>query len=32
MIVTPLPYGGMCYRLLLAAHLLAHTEAHGGSS
>ena len=31
MIVTPLPYGRMGNRLLLAAHFLAHAEEHGGS-
>ena len=31
MLVTPLPYGRMGNRLLLAAHFLAHAEEHGGS-
>ena len=31
MIVTPLPYGRMGNRLMLAAHFLAHVEKHGGT-
>ena len=31
MLVTPLPYGRMGNRLMLAAHFLAHVEKHGGT-
>ena len=31
MIVTPLPYGRMCNRLVLATHFICHVEKHGGS-
>ena len=30
MLITPLPYGRMGNRLMLAAHFLAHVENHGG--